>query len=109
MKNTYMPHNDDIRDPKITCLKKEELLEVFNSPNCHELVVSVSVYSTLGVVKFLTGDMNMHIIPLDSIEPSGTTSPDFTKPYITDCGQTVGFGDYEADVKTLIEDSVNER
>lgn len=107
MKNTYMLHSDD--SPKITNLKKEELWEVFNSSNRHELVINVAVYPALGVVKFFTGDMNLHVVPLNSIKPSGTTCPDFTKPYIADCGQTVGFGDYEADAKALIEDSVNER
>lgn len=42
--------------------------------------------------------------PLSVIRPSGTHEPDFSKPRLTDWGQTVGFGEYEASVDAILRD-----
>jgi hypothetical protein len=70
-------------------------------------LITELVYSTEdGVVRFTTADGKRWITFLEYFEPNAVTEPDFTNPKILDCGQTIAFGDYEASVDVVLDNSL---
>jgi DNA-binding Xre family transcriptional regulator len=78
-------------------LRLEELAEVFASPNRDEFFIGGIVDRKDGVVVLYRGNMEPLLVPVTWFEPSGNgVEPDFTDFEVTDFGQTIRLGPYEA-------------
>lgn len=78
---------------------------IVNSPDCHKLAVSAWHSSGDETVTLHLGNWDLVILPCSLFETSGDgITPDFNDVEITDWGQTLRLGEYEASVEALIND-----
>lgn len=86
-----------VLDKNTNVLPLEELAEVFASPNRDELFIGGVVDRQDRVVVLYRGNMEPLLVPATWLEPSGNgVEPDLTDFEVTDFGQTIRFGPYEA-------------
>jgi hypothetical protein len=83
--------------PPVVLLPVRELAEVLASANRADLCVGGIVDTASGVVVLYRGDLSSLTVPLTAFPPCGDrTAPDPHRFAVTDHGQTLVFGDYEA-------------
>ncbi len=81
----------------------DDLVEVLQAANRENLLIGGFVNKETQTVTLWRGDLQSLIVPFDAFEKSGDgTVPDFDSFSVTDCGQTVQLGDYEAAVDALL-------
>lgn len=86
-----------VLDKNTQVLPLEELAEVFVAPNRDELFIGGIVDRQDRVVVLYRGDMEPLLVPTTWFEPSGNgVEPDFASFEVTDFGQTIRLGRYEA-------------
>lgn len=88
--------NDDF--DVFVSLPNKELCEAMNAENRDKLIVRAAVNLTIKVLVFWNGLDEKYILDLTHFEDNpAVPKPKFKKLYLTDHGQTVGFGKkYEA-------------
>lgn len=78
-------------------LPPEELVEVLSAPNAADLFIGGRVDSDAGVLLLFRGNLAPLVVPLTVFEPGpGSPQPDPKRFAVTDYGQTLKLGDYEA-------------
>jgi DNA-binding Xre family transcriptional regulator len=81
----------------------EELAEVFEADHRANLLIGGFVNKGLQTVTFWRGNLEPLTVPFSAFEKSGDgTKPDFNDFSVTDCGQTVKLGNYEASVDAIL-------
>lgn len=85
-------------------LPSEELAEVLSSEGRADLFVGGAVNRVEGVVVFYRGSFDRLSVPLVWFERSSDVEPDFDDFEVTDFGQTVRFGDFEASTDAILYD-----
>jgi hypothetical protein len=89
-----------------TFLPAEELAEVLGAEQRANRFLGGFVNQESQTVTFWRGNLESLTVPCSNFEPSGDgTTPDFADFSITDGGQTVKFGDYEAAVEAILYES----
>jgi len=86
-------------------LPAEELFHVFQLPRekSRDLFVGGSVEPSMQAVMLTRGDLSGLVVPFSFFRPSGTgVTPDFTSFKVTDYGQTVQLGSYEAAADAIL-------
>ena len=86
-------------------LPPEELGEALSAENRSELFIGGSVDHQSETITLLRGGGKRRslTVPFTAFEPSGTgTRPDFHRFSLTDCGQTIRLGDYEAAADAIL-------
>lgn len=84
-------------------LSLAELAEVLSVENRGELFISGTVNKRDGILTLWRGNLTPLAVPLSAFQPAGNGErPDFERFAITDCGQTLRFGDYEASADALL-------
>ena len=73
-----------------------EIAEVLGSPSPEDLFIGGIVNSVDGVVVLYRGNLESLVVPLDWFASEGGPDADLTDFEITDSGQTVRFGEFEA-------------
>jgi hypothetical protein len=89
--------------PPVVLLPTAELAEVLASAERADLCVGGIVDPASGAVVLYRGDLSSLTVPLATFRPSGDgLEPDPGRFAVTDHGQTVAFGDYEAAFDALL-------
>ncbi len=84
-------------------LPDEELGEVLQSPRRADLFIGGFTDDASHTVTLWRGNLDSITAPFSSFPKSGDgTSPDFSRFVVTDCGQTVQLGDYEASTDSIL-------
>jgi len=85
------------------CLPDNELAEVLLAANRDELFIGGIVDHATRIVTFWRGNRESLVVPFSAFPPSGSgVKPDFTSFQVTDYGQTVCFGRYEAATEGIL-------
>jgi len=80
-----------------------ELIEVLGSDNRADLLIGGLVMPTRSALLLYRGNLEPITIPLEWFaQRAGRPSPDISKFAVTDYGQTVQFGDYEASTDAIL-------
>ena len=91
-----------VRKPPVM-LPLDELVEVLKQPNRGDLCIGGSVEPQHRMLVLVRGNLDVLPVPMSVFKPSGTgCEPDFGRFQITDYGQTLRFGDYEASVDAVL-------
>lgn len=78
-------------------LPREELMVALKSPRGRDLVVAGVVDFDDQLLILYRGDLTRLVVPIDSFRPNATgLKPDMAAFQVTDFGQTLRFGEYEA-------------
>jgi hypothetical protein len=92
-----------VLDKNTHLLPIEELAEVFASPDRDELFIGGIVDQQDRIVVLYRGNMEPLLVPATWFEPSGNgVEPDFTNFEVTDFGQTIRLGPYEAAADAIL-------
>lgn len=92
-----------VQEDGTSLLPLEELAEVLDSPRRDELFIGGVVDRQDRVVVLYRGTLEPLLVPAGWFTPSGNgTAPDFGDFEVTDFGQTVRLGDYEASVDAIL-------
>jgi hypothetical protein len=84
-------------------LPDEELGEILQSPRRGDLLIGGFVDDASHTVTLWRGNLDSITVPFSAFPKSGDgTAPDFSRFAVTDCGQTVQFGDYEASTDSIL-------
>ncbi len=84
-------------------LADEELCEVLMSPRRGDLLIGGFADDASHTVTLWRGNLDSITVPYSAFPKSGDgTAPDFSQFAVTDCGQTVQFGDYEASTDSIL-------
>lgn len=84
-------------------LPAEELLETLAAENREDLFIGGSVDPSSQTITLWRGSLEPLIVPFAAFEVSGDgTAPDFRRFSVTDSGQTVRLGEYEAAADALL-------
>jgi len=84
-------------------LSARELVDVFRSPNAEDLFIGGDVDLADRVVILYRGNLHRIAVPFDWFKTRrGAPKPDFKDFAITDSGQTVRLGDYEAAADAIL-------
>ena len=84
-------------------LPQEELAEALSAGNRHELFIGGTVDKDSETVTLWRGNLDPLVVPLSAFTPSGKgATPDFDDFAVTDYGQTIRFGDYEAAADAIL-------
>lgn len=84
-------------------LPAEELAEVLSADNRANLLIGGFVNEATQTVTLWRGNLEPLTVPFAAFEKSGAgTEPDFKSFSVTDCGQTVKLGSYEAAVDAIL-------
>lgn len=84
-------------------LPPEELAEAMSSQNRKDLAVQGTIDDESRTLTLWRGDLSKLVVPLSAFErASDVETPDFGDFAITDCGQTLRFGRYEAAFDSLL-------
>jgi len=84
-------------------LPPEELAEVLRSENYMDLFVGGSLDQNNKTMTLWRGDLEPLTVPFSAFETSGDgTRPDFSRFSVTDFGQTIRLGDYEAATDAIL-------
>ena len=79
-----------------TFVLASEAIEILRSPNKHNCCLAVKIEG--GRITFVMGDLRIRTKLKSDFPPNAKFSPDFNEPQIKDWGQTIAFGDYEAEI-----------
>lgn len=94
-----------VSEGEVHLLPREELFAVLASENRDELFIGGAVDTDDGVVVLYRGNLEPVVVSLDWFKVSGDgTRPDPTRFSVTDFGQTVKVGDYEAATHAVLYD-----
>ena len=86
-----------------TSLPVTEMIEVLSSDAPEKYVISVEADDKNETLILVRGCLEKLVVPFSVFQKSGDgTAPDFKKLGVTDHGQTVSLGDYEASVESLL-------
>jgi DNA-binding Xre family transcriptional regulator len=89
--------------PQHGFLPPDELAETLHAENASELFIGGSIDSDNQTVTLWRGDLEPLTVPFSAFEKSGDgTVPDFTRFSLTDFGQTIRLGKYEAASDTIL-------
>lgn len=78
-------------------LAEDELIEAVTAENSEDLFIGGVASKDYRSVALRRGDFSKLIVPMELFRPSGDgTKPDFSRFSVTDYGNTLKFGDYEA-------------
>ncbi|MBW3543098.1 MAG: helix-turn-helix domain-containing protein [Planctomycetes bacterium] len=89
--------------PEGAFLPPEELGEALAADNRVDLFIGGSVDPATATVTLWRGNLEPLMVPFAAFEPSGDgTQPDFDEFAVTDSGQTIRLGDYEAAADALL-------
>ncbi|HRK06444.1 MAG TPA: helix-turn-helix transcriptional regulator [Pseudobdellovibrionaceae bacterium] len=89
--------------PEASTLSLDEAVEVFNAQNAANLIVSGTLNFRSQTLALLRGNLEKLVVPLSAFKISGDgVAPRFDQFQITDSGQTLSFGNYEASVESLL-------
>ncbi len=89
-------------DPE-SYLSDEELVAVLISENRSDLFIAGRVDPLSKTVALWRGNRRLLIVPFSGFPTSGDgTKPDFSDFAVTDCGQTIRFGSYEAATDAIL-------
>lgn len=84
-------------------LPPEELAAVWQSSHASDLFIGGSVDQASQTVTLWRGNLEPLTVPFSAFQPSGDgVTPDFSRFSVTDCGQTIRLGDYEAAASALL-------
>lgn len=84
-------------------LPAEELAEVLQVDNAKDLFIGGSVDDENQVIVLWRGDLESLTVPFAAFEPSGDgVTPDFGRLSVTDFGQTIRLGEYEAAADAIL-------
>lgn len=84
-------------------LPLEELVEVMSAKNRADLMIGGVVDLSSKIILFFRGDFSSILVPFSAFQKSGDgTTPDFSKFSITDYGQTIRLGKYEASTESIL-------
>lgn len=94
-----------VSEADVRLLPREELLAVLAAPNRAALFIGGCIDPGDGVVVLYTGNVEPVVMPLDWFKPSGDgVRPDPSRFSVTDFGQTVKLGAYEAASHAILYD-----
>lgn len=86
-------------------LPPEELVKVLSAPNAADLFIGGRVDSEAGVLLLFRGNLTPLVVPLTVFEPGpGSLHPDPKRFAVTDHGQTLKLGDYEASGDAILDE-----
>ena len=84
-------------------LQRSELCEVLAHENRGDFCIGGQVLSSIKAVTLVRGNLDVLTVPTKMFAKSGTgVSPDFGQFEVTDYGQTLKFGDYEASFDAVL-------
>ena len=84
-------------------LPDDELSEVLASPNRDNLLIGGTADKSSKTVTLWRGNLEAVAVPFSAFPPSGDgISADFSEFKITDCGQTIQLGNYEASTDSIL-------
>ncbi|HEY3352882.1 MAG TPA: hypothetical protein VGQ83_06510 [Polyangia bacterium] len=85
-------------------LPPDELAEAVAAPNAADLIIGGVVDAGAGVIRFIKGDLVSLVVPVTTFKPThrGASRPDFEAMELTDYGQTVKLGSYEAGADAIL-------
>lgn len=84
-------------------LDRDELFEVLGSPRRDELLIGGFVDEASRTMTLWRGNLDRVTVPFSDFRKSGKgTAPNFSKFAVTDSGQTVRLGDYEASTESIL-------
>ena len=84
-------------------LPDDELCEVLMAPRRDDLFLGGFIDDASHTVTLWRGNLDSITLPFSAFPPSGDgTAPDFSQFAVTDCGQTIQFGDYEASTDSIL-------
>jgi hypothetical protein len=83
-------------------LSLPEMAEIIGSRDRRKYVVGGAVDPGTDTLTVVRGDLSLLTVPLSVFRPSGTSKPNFRRFDVTDFGQTIRFGEYEADVDAVL-------
>lgn len=84
-------------------LPDDELAEVLMAKNCRNLFIGGTVDNESETVTLWRGDLESLVVPFSAFPQSGDgISPDFSRFAVTDFGQTIQFGSYEAAADAIL-------
>lgn len=83
-------------------LPPDELAEALQADHRERLVIGGWVDRDTETMTLWRGDLSPLIVPLSTFTPSGQAAPDFTAFAVTDSGQTIQLGAYEAAVEAIL-------
>jgi len=81
-------------------LPRDQLAEVVSAPNRRDLFIAAGVAPHTVILH--RGDLDSLIVPKSWFRPSGTEKPDFNQMAVTDYGQTIRLGAYEASSDAIL-------
>lgn len=88
--------------PPSTLLNPSELAAVLAADYPEDYVFGGQLIPGIGVI-LVRGSRDTFVVPTETFEPSATgLKPDFGRFRITDNGQTLAFGDYEATLDSIL-------
>ena len=88
-------------------LPPDELYETLNAPNKANLFIGGEVDHEKEEILLWRGDLSAFRVPFDAFKPSGAgLKPNFKSFSITDYGQTIKLGRYEAASDAVLPDQV---
>lgn len=91
------------RSSDASFLPADELLEALAAENREDLFIGGSVDPSSQTITLWRGSLEPLIVPFTAFEVSGDgTAPDFRRFSVTDSGQTVRLGEYEAAADALL-------
>jgi hypothetical protein len=89
--------------PEASTLPLAEAVEVFHAENAANLIVSGTLDLRTKTLALLRGNLEKLVVPMSAFRVSGDgVLPRFDQFQITDSGQTLSFGNYEASVESLL-------
>jgi hypothetical protein len=84
-------------------LPEEELVEVITRDDASDRFIGGSIDLKAKTLTLLRGNIEAVVTPFSIFQKSGDgTAPDFTRLQLTDYGQTVALGDYEASADSIL-------
>jgi hypothetical protein len=89
-------------DDGVRLLPADELAEVMRAPNAADLFIGGVVDPDDKALLLYRGNLDRLVVPLQWFRPSRKVRPDFAAFAVTDHGQTVQFGDYEAATDAIL-------
>jgi hypothetical protein len=94
-----------VSESELHLLPREELLTVLAAPNRDQLLVGGAIDPDDEVAVLYRGNLEPVVVPMDWFKVSGDgTRPDPARFEVTDFGQTVKLGEYEAATHAILYD-----
>lgn len=89
--------------PGFNLLPPDQMAEVLGLENRDEYCIGGSVDRETETVTLFRGDLSTVVVPFSFFEPSSVAvAPDFARFSVSDSGQTLAFGEYEASMDAVL-------